>query len=283
MTSFFVPMADLKKVLSPEHKQMNDVTCVQVYAVADPSIKHIIPKPLELDDSGFLMFYVSDVKNPTFGEPYKEGGIGVLTKLADPANPLAEPIRGIYYIALLLCGPGAENATFSGREASGLPKKFANAICLEREGSKARFYIERKGTRLLDATLEIGHYNDPAFKNGELDTLDPEKGYVETGLIFSHRFTTDPAVGYKDMEINLYDSRTLYHHYEPACVQIELASSESDPWGEVKIAHILGGSYSRNDNWVESITPLYRYDDSEAWEVMQYLFTGRMDPLPWKE
>ncbi|MCL2396595.1 MAG: acetoacetate decarboxylase family protein [Defluviitaleaceae bacterium] len=275
MSSFVVSLDELKKKTNPEYSEMNDISAATIYAIADPSVKALIPPPLELADPPLLIIYVSNINKPTFTAPYIEGGIGVLANLVDSSGVTH---TGLYYFNLQLHGWGAQNATFMGREESGLPKKIADSISLKRRYDKVFFHVERNGIRLLDAVLKIGRYNDPDFANG-LESLDPRKGLRQEGGVLTHRYNTDDVKGLHNMRISYYDSPTFYHQYEPAYAWAKLQSSQYDPWGEIKIAKILGGSWAKNDNSVAGVTNIYTYPDAEAWDIMRYLYTGRFDPL----
>ena len=275
MSSFIISMDELQKKIDPMYSEMNDISAATVYAIADPSIAALIPPPLELADPALLMIYVSNIKNPTFAKPYMEGGIGVLTKLTDSDGITR---TGLYYFGLHLRGAGAQNATFMGREEAGLPKKFADSIALRRVRDKVFIHVERNGVYLLEAELIVGRYNDPGFTNG-LEGLDPNVGITQDGAVLTHRYNMDNENGLHNMQIFYYNSPTFYFHYQPAHAKVKLRSSDYDPWGEIKIAKILGGSWARNNNYVVDVTKIYSYPDTEAWNVMRYLYTGRFDPL----
>ncbi|MCL2362979.1 MAG: acetoacetate decarboxylase family protein [Defluviitaleaceae bacterium] len=274
MSSFVIPMDELMKKADPMYSEMNDITTAYIYAVPDPSIRELIPPPLELTDPAMLSIYVSNINQPTFGEAYMEGGIGVMTNLTDESGVTH---TGLYYFNLQLCGLGAQNATFFGREEAGLPKKFANTISLKREHDNVFFHIERNGVRLLDAQLTIGGYNEPGFSTG-LEGLDPSIGLMKQDSVLTHRYTTGDR-GIRDMNIYYYDSPTLYWYYEPAFANVNLQSSIYDPWGEIKIAKVLGGAWTRNNNYVVDVTKIHSYPDEDAINVMRYLYPGRFDPL----
>jgi len=58
---------------------------------------------------------------------------------------------------------------------------------------------------------------------------------------------------------------------------VELRSSIDDPWAEVPVVEVLGAGWSKCDNWVNSMTSLYKYRDEDTFNIMQYLFLGRYD------
>jgi len=276
MTSFRLPLSEVEKSYSAEHAVMNDIDCAMVYAVADPSVQELLPPPLKLADPPLIMIYVSDIKQPLFGEPYRECGIGATVTLADGAR---EPRPGVYYFGLLLAGSGAQNATFKGREESGLPKKFADNIVLRRNGDNVEFWAERHGVRLVAAHLKIGEYNFPSAKIG-LENLDPATGKDHEGTVFNHRYRVNSGSGYSDLEILAYGSKTHYRRFEPAFAEVELESSPYDPWGEIKLAGIIGGAWFQDDNWVTGVSPVYKYPPTEVENAMCYLLAGRSDPYP---
>ena len=273
INSFFLPAEDIERTLDTDIAAMNNITGAMIYALADPSIQALLPPPLKLAETPMLIMYASSIGAPLFAEPYREAGIGVMTALTGAQGKGHE---GLYYFSLLLSGEGAQNATFFGREQSGLPKKIADSIVLQRNRKQAGFYVERNGIRLMEAQMELGYYNDPDFSNG-LENLD--QGIEEEAAVFTHRYKM--AEGrYIDMGVNLYDSKTLFYQYEPACARVLLRSSENDPWGEIKIARVLGGSWYKNNNWVEGVTEIYSYPDSEVLQIMRYLYAGRFDVFP---
>ena len=276
MSSFIISADELKKKTDPKYSEMNDITAATIYAIADPSIKKLIPPPLKLADPALLIMYVSNINSPTFAESYLEGGIGVLTTLKDKA---CNTHTGIYYFNLQLYGPGAQNAASMGREDAGLPKKFADSISIRRDRDNVFFHVERKGVNLLEAKLKIGNYNDPSYSNNGLENLDPKKGKLLNDPVLTHRYSTAFAKGFHNMQIYYYDSQTFYCQYEPAYATVKLRSSESDPWGEIKIAKILGGSLARSNNFVVDVKSIHSYTNHEAQNAMRHLYTGRFDPL----
>ncbi len=266
--SYFIPREKIAGFM--KDGAMNSQEGIFLYGITDPKVKDLLPPPLELADPANPMFYVYivNIREPTFAPWYMEGGIGLLAKYQDKA--------GVYFLSLQLSGPGALMGAFSGRESSGLPKKLCERILVERVDDSAHCCIERKGVRLIDVELEIGKYNIPDF-HAEAEACMTQKEPLVTGggcLLHKYRLGMD---GFKDMELFFYDSPTRYYAWEPASAKIELQSSIDDPWAEVPVVQVLGAGWAKSDNWVTSLTPLYKYTDSEAVNAMQYLFSGRYD------
>ncbi|MCL2365147.1 MAG: acetoacetate decarboxylase family protein [Defluviitaleaceae bacterium] len=276
MSGFFIPREELLKKAQPEYNELNDITAATVYAVPDASVAAMIPPPLQLTVPHLLIIYVSRINEPTLAAPYMEGGIGALTTFTDAAGAVH---TGLYYFNLQLMGAGAQNAAFFGREEAGLPKKFADYIGLRRVQNDVYFHIERGGVRLLDAHLRIGTYNDPTFSN-DLENIDPLRGKLQNDAVLTHRYQTDGENGLHDMNLYYYNSPTFFCAYESAFANVRLASSAADPWGDIKIKKVLGGSYARNNNFIVDVTKIHAYPNADAPGILQYLYPGRFDPMP---
>ncbi len=266
--SYFVPKEKIAGFM--KEGAMNSQEGIFLYGITDPKVKDLLPPPLELVDPANPMFYVYivNIREPTFAPWYMEGGIGLLAKYQDRV--------GVYFLSLQLSGPGALMGAFSGRESSGLPKKLCERIVVERVDDSAHCFIERKGVRLIDVELEIGKYNSPDFHT-EAEACMTQKEPLVTGggcLLHKYRIGMD---GFKGMELLYYDSPSRYYSWEPASATIRLQSSIDDPWAEVPVVRSLGAGWAKSDNWVNSLTTLYKYKDGEALDAMQYLFSGRYD------
>ncbi|MCL2819196.1 MAG: acetoacetate decarboxylase family protein, partial [Actinomycetia bacterium] len=248
---------------------MNSQDGIFVYGIADPSIKDLLPPPLELadPDNPMVYIYIVNIREPTFAPWYMEGGIAVLAKLGDTV--------GAYFFSLFVSGPGALMAAYSGRDGSGLPKKLCEKIVVERKGESGHCYIERDGVRLVDVELEMGAYNVDDLVLGFENAADVEGGMVGEGGCLLHRFKLED--GFKNMEIIKYDSPTTYHTWEPATATVKLVSSVDDPIGEIPLKTVLGAAWSVSDNVVTGTSPIYQYPDDEAADIMRYLYAGRYD------
>lgn len=268
-SSYFVPMQKMEHFMN--NPGMHSQEGIFLYGICDPSVKRLLPPPLELvnPDNPLFYLYIVNIREPTFAPWYMEGGIGVLAKYGSKA--------GIYFFSLQLSGPGALMGCYTGREGSGLPKKLCERIVVERTDEVGHCFIERKGTRLVDVTLEIGHYNDPSshFEAEGCENVDGGL-LVAGGGCLLHRYRLGNA-SVEDMELTFYDSPNRYYSWEPAAAAVKLASTVDDPWGEIPLVSVLGAAWSVCDNWVKDTTVLYRYPKAQAAEAMQYLFTGRYD------
>ena len=266
--SYFLPLDDVKHFMN--EAAMNNQEGVFLYAIADPGIKKLVPPPLKLVDpkKPMIYLYIVNIREPSFGPWYMEGGIGVIAKYEDTV--------GLYFFNLQLCGPNALMGAFSGREASGLPKKLCDDIVVERVGDWGHCYIERGGVRLVDVELEIGSYNVSDLVLGTEGASDIPEGIVLEGGCLLHRCSIG-AEGFDTLDLSYYDSVMKYDTWEPATAKMTLQSSIDDPYGEIKIDSILGAGWATCDNWVRGNTVLYTYPKDTIDETMRYLLAGRFD------
>jgi acetoacetate decarboxylase len=266
--SYFMPKEKMSNFM--KDGGMNNQEGIYVYGIADPSVKKLLPPPLELTDpvNPMLYLYIVNIREPTFAPWYMEGGVGVLARYEEKV--------GVYFFNLQLSGPGALMGAFTGREGSGLPKKLCERIVVERTDEYGHCYIERKGVRLVDVELEMGHYNESSVKFGTENCHETAEGMVlEGGGCLLHKYRLDGEI--KDMDLIFYDSPTRYYSWEPATANVKLASSIDDPYGEIPLVSVLGAAWAVTDNWVKETYVIYHYQDSAVAETMQYLFTGRYD------
>ena len=266
--SYFVPEKKLRHFM--KNAGMNSQEGIFLFGRTDPKVKELLPPPLELTDAEHPLFYIYivNIREPTFAPWYTEGGIGLMAQYKDKV--------GVYFLNLQLSGPGSLMGMLSGREGSGLPKKLCERILVERVDDVAHCCIERKGVRLVDVELEIGKYNSPSFHSPAEACMNAQEPLLTGGGCLLHRYSME-MTGFKNMELFYYDSPSRYYTWEPASAKVELRSSIDDPWAEVPVVEVLGAGWSKCDNWVNSMTSLYKYRDEDTFNIMQYLFLGRYD------
>ena len=250
---------------------MNHQYGIQVFLSVDKEkAQALLPPPLKVADPGVAYIYIVNIREPTFAPWYMEGGIGIMVEF--------NGVVGLHFLGLQLSGPGALMGMCSGREGSGLPKKLCERIHVERLGNRGHCFIERGGVRLVDVELEMGQYNDPIMKMlaGAQENCSQEKPITTDGgcLLFRYRLEGN---GFHGLEMTFYDSPTRFTNWEPASAKVALASTEDDPWGDLPVTGVLGAGWMVSDNWVKGQRILRSYPDSEASDVMQYLFSGRYD------
>lgn len=266
--SYCIPKENLQAFM--KGAAMNNQYGIQFFALAEPeAAARVLPPPLELPDpkNPVLYGYVVNIREPSFAPWYMEGGIGLMARFGKT--------EGLYFLGLMLSGPGALMGAFTGRESSGLPKKLCERIRVDRLDNEAHCCIERHGVRLLDVKLRMGQYNDPAFRT-EQEGCAPDKPITIYGNCLLHTYQLGQK-GFYDMHLLQYDSATRFYQWEPAEAEISLASSPDDPWASVPIRSILGGGFMVSDNWVRSLSGLYQYPDEDIPDAMQRLFLGRYD------
>ena len=235
------------------------------------SIANIVPPPLE-PVSPIVSGYITHIRKPSFGEAYYEAMFGVFVKFEDTV--------GMYPISFLLSGPGAEMATYLGRDKNGLPKKMCerdDCIQLTQTDDVVRGIVERKGVRLMDLSMKLGAYNNPIT-----DQLyfSPEAGKKTSGDSFYYTTYMQPdengvaQFGNVNLVSNFCEYQ--YHSWTPATVSARLQSSENDPWGELPVLEMLGGGFTNNDLEMKELKVVATPD---ADVVMPYLLSTRFDKL----
>jgi hypothetical protein len=242
-------MEKAKMKLQPEKALMNPVSVMAdekgIYFTFKSdfgSIAEVLPAPLE-PAFPFVSGYVVEINQPAFAKPYKEAMIGVYANYNGQI--------GLFPVSFLLSGPGAEMATLGGRERFGLPKKMCaneDDIQIMKEEGRARAVVKRGGTTLLDVSIKLGEYNDPA---AGLLYAGNEAGKKSGGMSYYAKPVIEPDGSGLDVfkQINLYTNiaEYTYRSWQPGQVTVRLDSSEDDAWGHFPVFGNAGGAWSEND------------------------------------
>ena len=272
MNETFVPKKQLENFM--KDGAMNSQYGVQVYLRLDAEkAQALLPPPLKvvMTDGGALGYiYVVNIREPTFGPWYMEGGLGVMAEY--------NGIQGLHFMGLMLSGPGALMGMCSGREGSGLPKKLCERIHVERFDDRGHCWIERNGVRLLDVKLKMGSANEAMMEQYTSDKAGcSRENPATTGggcLLFRYQLR---GGAFKNMEMLKYESPTRFYAWDTASAEVALTSTADDPWGDLPVTGVIGAGWMVSDNWVTSLDVVHTYPDDEPMEVMQYLFSGRYD------
>ena len=234
-------------------------------------IANVLPEPLEVA-SPLVSGYIVEIKNASFGERYMEAMLGVYVKLNGKV--------GMYPVTFLLSGPGAEMATYLGREKTGLSKKICeneDDISIKRDGDVLRGMVKRKGALLLDVSIKLGEYNNPAV--GDIYN-NPTAGKKTGGTSFYFHTVLEPDENgkaiYKKVNLISNEAEYAYHKWEPGKVSVRLYSSENDAWGEFPVFENMGGAYSVNDLEMKD---LYIVGNPDHKKVITKLMSTRFDKV----
>ncbi len=270
--SFFIPREQIYPFFNPG--EMNDEEGIYLCWETDPAVaRRVLPPPLTIvnPQHPVVMVYVVNIREPTFGPWYMEGGVMLLCSYGETA--------GGYFLNLQLSGPGALMGMCSGREFSGLPKKICERIVVERDGECARAFIERKGKRIFDVDVELGAYNDALAAHLYKDA-GPGLQARGSCLLFQyeHGIAPEGYARFPKMRLVNYDSATDYRSWEPARIaSIKMEPSLDDPWAELVVVKPLGAAYSINSNRDVRTSLLAEFEGDQADNLISYLLSGRWD------
>jgi acetoacetate decarboxylase len=242
-----------------------------IYAswVTNPdAVKRILPPPLQ-----FVLpvatIYIANVSEPNYALPYMEGAICV------PA--VYDGVVGLYFAGMLLTGPGAQMATFLGREGGGISKKFADDMRVTRMGNCVKAYIERDGVRIIDVEAEIGQYNTEDAKK-VFGAMAPGATVPGCSYLFKFDFgqSADGKTCFTNGRLRRSTSSILFKDWEPATAKVTLMPSINDPWAELGVVQVLGAGYTRCDMHLIADNDLAQVN---ADEIMPYLMKGKFDSV----
>ena len=268
-TGYRIPEEELSNFM--KDGAMNDQYGIQLFFNTDPKrARELLPPPLEPADPANPMcyVYVVNIRQPTFSPWYMEGGLGIIARLGD--------YEGVYFLGLMLSGPGALMGVFSGRESSGLAKKLCERILVERTGDVGRCLIRRDGVDLVDVKLKMGSYNQKGFGTPQ-EGSTREKPTTIGGGCLNHKYEFGWG-GISNLRVNYYDSPTRVYSWEPAEAEVTLTSSFNDRWGELPVTNVIGAGWMVSDNWVVDQKKIYEYtDEQEMTQAMSLLLPGRYD------
>lgn len=264
--TFHVPKEDLPNF--GKVSLMDEQEGLYLAYLTDPAaIARILPPPLKPFSMPVVTLSVCHIHKPTFADDYYEAILGVYATYGKSL--------GLYPIGLVLGGPGAEMAVQCGRDNGSIPKKLGAEFVIRRNGNTVTAGVARRGTQLVDITMELGQYNSPLthalYQN-------PGAGKQVFGGGFYFHFDRIPDENGVSHFTNGALLQNLceynYQSWEPGTASLSLKSSIDDPWAELPINTIVGGAYSKNSLLVHKLNLVEKLD---ADEIVPYLLTGRYD------
>ena len=249
----------------------NDMNCQEgVYFsyLTDPAaIRKVLPPDLDPIGMPVVNLSICHVNKPSFTDDYYETILGILCE--------CQGMPGMYLQALMLGGPGCEEATAAGRDNAGMPKKIGAEFVMRRDGDNVTVKVSRKGTEIISAKMELGECNTPLFD--QLNS-NPEPGKQVFGGCYMYHFDSLCNEEGEHIYTNcaLMGNLSEYHYktWEPGFAELEVKSSKDDPWGCLPVRSVIGGAYCTNDLIVHNLTYIKPVD---AETIMPYLLTGFYD------
>ena len=272
VTTFYTPAEDLPNF--GKVSLMDEQEGVYMAYLTDPAaIARILPPPLKPFSIPVVTLSVCHIHKPTFADDYYEAILGVYCTYGKSL--------GLYPISLVLGGPGAEMAVQCGRDNGSIPKKMGAEFVIRRNGSHVTASVARRGTQLVDLTMELGQYNSP-LTHALYQAPAPGKQVFGGGFYFHFdRVPDENGVSHFENGALLQNlCEYNYKTWEPGFVSLELKSSLDDPWAELPINTIVGGAYSLNSLLVHKLNLAEHLD---ADKIVPYLLTGRYDRTAFME
>lgn len=253
---------------------MDNQEGVYISYLTDPAaIARILPPPLKPFAMPVVTLSVCHVNSPTFADDYYEAILGVYATYGKQL--------GLYPIGLVLGGAGAEMAVQCGRDNGSIPKKLGAEFVIRRNGDNVCVGVTRRGTQLVDATIQLGEYNSPLM--APLYQF-PSAGKQVFGGGFYFHFDRQPdenGVSYfKNGALLMNQCEYNYQSWEPGMVSLNLKSSVDDPWAELPINTIIGSAYSKNSLLVHKLNYVEKLETND---IIPYLLTGRYDRTAFME
>jgi len=253
---------------------MGDQEGVYLAFLTDPlAVRKLVPAPLKPFALPVATLSACHINNPTFADEYYEA---ILSILVTHGTEL-----GLYPVALVLGGPGAEMAMHFGRDLGYMPKKIGADFNIQRVGDTVTAKVSRKGVELINAKLELGEYNSPLT---DVVYMAPKAGEKTSGsgFFFDYRFAHDEEGKTQIINGSLYQNlcEYTYKSWEPGFASLKLQSSKDDPWAELPITTIIGGAFSKNDLLLKGMKIVEHLD---AQKVLPYLLSARYDRTAFME
>jgi acetoacetate decarboxylase len=215
---------------------------VSVVARTDPAVvAAVLPKPLQAPQDAVVSAFVAHYSQTNFGVDYYEGALFVGAEYRGE--------QGFYCLAMPV---DDDMAMIGGREQFGFPKKMADCISLERDGTRVCGSVVRHGVEILhiegDARKEV--VPEPRWGIREVRDLEGRPAMASTSFLFKY----SPAAkgGLFAHLPQLVRQVTLMAPSEGTIegvegAKLELVSSHVDALGEIPVYGILSASYGLFD------------------------------------
>jgi len=198
-------------------------------------VKRLLPPPLKPATEPVGIVFVANYPKTNFGVTYLESALFLTAEY--------DGDEGMYCLSMPVTN---DMAMIGGREIFGYPKKIGE-IYFEHEGNDVRGWTERHGTRFMEIKAELtGKFNDEIAQTIIMKNLESNPELV----VYNFKYFAAPERAGFD-----YNPRLVKEivKFGPKSIQLgeaelELRSSDHDPWGEVEVVRALGAIYTVGDN-----------------------------------
>ncbi|MFX1408368.1 MAG: acetoacetate decarboxylase family protein [Promethearchaeota archaeon] len=203
-------------------------------------VKKMLPPPLKPVKHPVVQAFVANYPKTNFGVVYKESALFLFAEY--------DGIIGSYCLAMPVDN---DMAMIGGREVFGYPKKMSK-LFLKRDGDIVEGWVERHGIRYFGAKATL---------NNKTNAKDALKILLDLGLdpnnpgstTYNFKFFRSPL--YEGFDYNprlIREEITMQaKEFKMGEVEINLKSSEMDPWSDIEIVRILGGLYIKTDSQMQ--------------------------------
>ena len=208
----------------------------------DPEIvREILPQPLKPSLEARGIAFVARYPETNFGCGYNEGALLL--------NCEFKGERGVYCLSMPV---DDDMAMIAGREYYGYPKKIADAITLESDGTSAIGSVTRKGTEILRIECQLDKdAPDDFFGQLSYPTEDWDGVKCQKFISFLFKHFPSPSGDNFDYLPRLIREPVLFRFLgklKSGNGQISLSSTIYDPLGEIPVESMIGIAYGRFHN-----------------------------------
>ena len=206
----------------------------------DPKVlEQILPRPLRSPTNPLALAFVAHYPQTSFGTVYNEAALFVQAEY-----------RGRLGMYCLSMPVDDDMAMAGGREVFGYPKKMAESILLEKQGSKVIGSAMRKGTEIL--RIEVEPKTTEGFEKLAMTGVpDPsgESSFEVTAYMFKH-FMAPSMRGFDYLPRLVAEPIVLRPRPEVLFGEgnVTLTSSPYDPLEEVPVVEMVTCAYGLYDN-----------------------------------
>ena len=210
-----------------------------VFRTDQKVLEQILPRPLRSPTNPLALAFVAHYPKTSFGTVYNEAALFVQAEY-----------RGRLGMYCLSMPVDDDMAMAGGREVFGYPKKMAESISLEKQGSRVIGSAVRKGTEIV--RIEVEPKTTEGFEKLAMTGVpDPagERSFEVTAYMFKH-FTAPSMRGFDYLPRLVAEPIVMRPRPEVLFGEgsVTLTSSPYDPLGEIPIVELVTCAYGLYDN-----------------------------------